>query len=507
MSVRKHLDIILIVIIFLAAFSLSLYWQASEYFTDPDTFYHMKMAESLADGKLILDFPWQQFSLLNDQFTDQHFLYHIILAGFSVVFTTLVGTKLAVAFLFSGFILVFCLVIRSLGVKWPWLWGLILTVSVPFAFRLNLVKANALSLIILFTAIYLLVKYKPAWLFGLSFVFVWAYGGWPIMAGMVFLYGFFNIVFYRKWKESLILLGSSAGGLLAGVIINPYFPNNLTYYWQQFVQIGIINYQDKIGVGGEWYPYAFSNLVSGAVIAFLFLGLAIFLFIYDFKKQKKVSWFALIIMLGFLALTLKSKRYVEYCVPFIVFYSAVIVSLSLPKKWLREFFNFAGALTGKRVFFGIGSVALILFLAFMVPAVIGSEIKENKNDLRRGLSYYKLSMASRWLEENSEPGSIVLHSDWDIWPSLYYWNESNYYIIGLDPTFMYNYDQDLYWKWVHITKGEEKEAVYDQAKNDFHASYMLVEEDHKKMERNIRRDDRFEQVYEDDEATIFRLLE
>ena len=79
--------------------------------------------------------------------------------------------------------------------------------------------------------------------------------------------------------------------------------------------------------------------------------------------------------------------------------------------------------------------------------------------------------------------------------------------IGLDPTFMYNYDQDKYWKWVNITKGEEKEAVYNQAKNDFNASYMLVEEDHKKMERNIRRDDRFKQVYEDEEATIFQLLQ
>lgn len=507
MKLRKYLDIILIAAVFLAAFALGLYWQASGCFTDPDSFYHMKMAENLADGKLVLDFPWQQFSLLRDSFCDQHFLYHLLLAPFSMAFGSLIGTKLAVAMLFGGFVLVFCLVLRTVGAKWPWLWGLVLTVSVPFAFRLNLVKANALSLIIIFTAIYLLVKYKPGWLFLLSFVFVWAYGGWPIMLGMVVLYGIFDAVFHKKRKEGLMLAGGSAGGLAAGVLINPYFPNNLEYYWQQFVQIGIINYQDKIGVGGEWYPYAFSGLVSGAVIAFMFLFLAVFLFIYDFKRQKKMSWFSLVMMLGFLALTLKSKRYVEYAIPFAVFYSAVVISLSLPKKWLAETFNFAGALTGRRKFFGIGSVFLIMLLAFMAPAVIGSDIRENKEDLWRGSSYYEFSLACRWLEENSEPGSIVLHSDWDIWPSLYYWNDANYYIIGLDPTFMFNYDQDLYWKWAHITKGEEKEAVYEQAKNDFNASYMFVEDDNKKMERYIRRDDRFEQVYEDDEAVIFRLLE
>ena len=64
MNWRKHLDVVLIVIVFLAAFGLALYWQSSEFFTDPDTFYHMKMADNLADGKLIMDFPWQQYSLL-----------------------------------------------------------------------------------------------------------------------------------------------------------------------------------------------------------------------------------------------------------------------------------------------------------------------------------------------------------------------------------------------------------------------------------------------------------
>ena len=51
-------------------------------FPDPDTFYHAKMAEFLANGELVKDFPWQQFTFLKDSFTDQHFLYHLALAPF-----------------------------------------------------------------------------------------------------------------------------------------------------------------------------------------------------------------------------------------------------------------------------------------------------------------------------------------------------------------------------------------------------------------------------------------
>ena len=505
MNIKKNLDLILLIIVFIAVFALAIYWQASGNFADPDSFYHIKMAEFLGEGRLILDFPWQQYSILNENFTDQHFLYHIILAVFIKISGAYIGTKLCTAFLFAGFIFIFGLVLKNLHAKWPWLWSLVLALSVPFAFRLNLIKANSVSLIFLFLAIFLLYKYKPIWLFFISFLYVLAYGGFPIMVGMVFIYGVFNIIFNKKWKESLILFGSSLGGILVGIIINPYFPKNIDYYWQQFVQIGIINYQDKIGVGGEWYPYSLANLVSGASLVFLFLGIALFLFVYDFKRQKNLSWFAIIMMISFLGLTLKSKRYVEYAIPFIVFYSAIIISLSMPKKWLMQTFNFADYAVNKKWFYGITSITLILFFAFMVPAIIGSDIRKNKNDLSGGYSFYKYSQAAEWLQNNSEPGSIVLHSDWDDWPSLFFWNDHNYYIIGLDPTFMYNFNEDLYWKWVHITKGEEKENVYKQSKNDFNAAYMLVEQDHNSMDRNVRKDDRFEEVYEDDEAKIYEL--
>ncbi|MFH1822585.1 MAG: hypothetical protein ABH830_02695, partial [Patescibacteria group bacterium] len=246
----------------------------------------MKIAEFLGEGKIVKDFPWQQYSVLNEYFTDQHFLYHIILGVLILIMGPLVGTKFSIILLGSLFIFLFGLILYLLKIKGSAGWALLLLITIPLSFRLGLVKATPLSLMFLFLGIFLLIKNKPKGLFGLSFFYVWAYGGFPLLIGVAFLYVVIDFIYTRKLKENIILFSSCVLGIIAGVIIHPYFPNNIFYYWQQFVQIGIINYQDKIGVGGEWYPYAIYDLMAGAPILFLILLIALFLFGFNIKKLK-----------------------------------------------------------------------------------------------------------------------------------------------------------------------------------------------------------------------------
>ncbi|MFH1536543.1 MAG: hypothetical protein ABID45_00985, partial [Patescibacteria group bacterium] len=262
-----------------------------------------------------------------------------------------------------------------------------------------------------------------------------------------------------------------------------------------------INYQDKIGVGGEWYPYAIYDLMAGAPILFLILLIALFLFGFNIKKLKALNWFSFILFVGFLLLTLKSRRYVEYFVPLAVWFSAVTVSPYLKLDTIitkiKNILNYK--------YYKLALICLaVLFFSFSVPAIVASDFKHNDKDLKRGSSFYRFSAAGKWLEENGKKEGIVLHSDWDEWPLLFFWNSNNYYIVGLDPTFMYNYDVDLYWKWVNITLGKE-EDVYNIAKNDFNASYILLEKDHRKMDRNIMKDEQMKMIYEDEEAKIYEV--
>ncbi len=162
-------------------FSLFFYWGYSLSFPDPDAFYHTQIALLTAEQGAVLDFPWQQFTLLKDTFIDHHFLYHVLLIPFVSFGNPLIGAKIATFFLSSAFIVVFYLFLKSQKVKFPFAYSLLLALTTAFSFRLNLTKASALSLILFFIGYYLIVKKKYYLLTILSFLYVWSYGGFSLI--------------------------------------------------------------------------------------------------------------------------------------------------------------------------------------------------------------------------------------------------------------------------------------------------------------------------------------
>ena len=91
---------------YLAIFSISfvvlLVLQAAPVFADPDSFYHAKMALLIRDQGVIHTFPWLDLTVLGQHYTDQHFLYHVLLIPFVTWFPPLVGLKLATVFFGAG---------------------------------------------------------------------------------------------------------------------------------------------------------------------------------------------------------------------------------------------------------------------------------------------------------------------------------------------------------------------------------------------------------------------
>jgi hypothetical protein len=141
-----------------------------------------------------------------------------------------------------------------------------------------------------------------------------------------------------------------------------------------------------------------------------------------------------------------------------------------------------------------------------LPIIIVSDLKQLSSDLKLGFDFNTYEPAALWLAENTPPGSIVFHSDWDEFPMLFYYNNSNFYLVGLDPTFMYNYNKDLYWKWHNITLGSEVQNIYQIIKNDFNAEYVFVEAStHELLDRNLRNNFYFELVYQDEISKIYKV--
>ncbi len=93
------------VLIFLFITVLFSVFQISAAFGDPDAFYHARISEIMIHDIFIdNNFPWMQFSTFNQDFADHHFLYHLLLIPFVLIFTPLWGVKIAGILLAAAFI-------------------------------------------------------------------------------------------------------------------------------------------------------------------------------------------------------------------------------------------------------------------------------------------------------------------------------------------------------------------------------------------------------------------
>lgn len=513
--------------IFLIAFIVFFYIQYTDAFPDPDSFYHMKMALLIREGNLAKNFPWlSDYTILGANYADQHFLYHVFLVPFVTLFNPPIGIKIATIFLAALLITLFYWLLKKEGIRFAAFYSILLLFIEPFTFRISLAKAPSVSIIFLLLIFWCIFKYRLRKLFLLSAIFVWAYGGFPLALVALVVYGIISLIFrfrerkiffgvikffkYSKSWQDLIFKGREIklflvglGGIVTGLILNPYFPQNLSFYWFQLVKIGVVNYQKVIGVGGEWYPYGFTNLIPNTVFLSLILAVALVAFFITIKKQNRRSFTLLILTIFFLVLTLKSRRYVEYYVPLGMLFSAFALNPLVKNVNIRFLIKkIPDYYFSRKIVFTI----LAIYFLVMIPTIALRDLKQERNNFLTGIPYNKFQAASTWIENNTPKDSLVLHSDWDEFPILFYHNTHNRYIVGLDPTFMYAFNQDLYWRWVKITTGEQKEDLYDIIKNDFQSATVFLEKDHTAMDNNFKKDSHFELVYEDKEAKIYQMI-
>ena len=544
---RSYLGYFFVAFFGLAFFSLI---QATGTFLDPDSFYHAKMTALMLKQGVVRDFPHLAYTVLPQIYTDHHFLYHILLAPFISKIYPLLGIKIATTVINTSFIVLFYAFLKKNGARWPFLFVFLLLSSTPFIFRINLAKANGLSLVFIILILFAIFKKKNIWLGFLSFLYVWAYGGWPLG---IFLGGTFLIAsmianlikpspsviarrdpslrsgqapqsrFSVRLPRALRVLAMTAGraewrpfaatilGSAAGLIINPYFPQNLKFYWIQIVQIALVNYQTKIGVGAEWYGFNVLELVSFSGGVFLILGFAILLFFGNLVIKKKgiISYeavrdiFFFLICAGlFFVITIKSVRNTEYFFPFILLLSAFIIkyfynggAAEWIKKNLRKIFRLKILYNG-----------FFIYLALMISAGFAVNFWKIKKGFEGGFEFLKYKGAMAMAQENSDKGDIIFHSDWDDWPMLFYHNDYNRYIVGLDTTFMYKYSKDLYKKWRDITWGDFAGDPYKIIKDDFKASLIYIaENDIEIMDKYFENDKRYELIYDGD-GKVYKII-
>ncbi len=535
--------------IFAILFVFFLLLQGTTRFADPDCFYNTKMALLMKNNLVFKEFPWLQFSVLKDNFVDHHFLYHIFLIPFvsleKVGINPLLGVRISAIFFASLMIFIFYLILKKFKIRYPLLFVFLLLISAPFVFRISLARAPAVSGIFLLLGTYFILKSrnrstqeatqisadKFCWpLFVVSFFYVWLYSAWLLLSVVLFFYivgsvivdknkdGANKLVLGRTWSWSAIIrivraiisairknaskVISCLSGITLGLIINPYFPVNLKFYYHQIIQIAVVNFHHKFGVGSEWYPYDIINLFRNLFVFFIILLIATALFFAFNKRQNKKSWTLFLITFFFFIYTLKARRAVEYFVPFGVLFIAFVYDNIFQKKtWPELEQKFKKFFTKKQQTI---LVVLVSILVLIAPYFIVNDLMSVHRNLQN-FKFNHLEKVSQWIKENVAPGKTIFNSNWDHFGFLFYYNSNNYYITGLDQTFMYSYDPNLLELYIDITKGLNAVDLKNNLKNKFNSEYILVSKKrNKEFYRNLEILKDFERVYEDEEMSVFK---
>ncbi len=486
-------------ILALVVFNFFFFVQINPTLQDPDAFYHLKMAELIQDQGVILDFPWQQQTVLQDYFTDHHLLYHLYIIPFISVFGSLLGIKIAQTLLNVGLFLLIYFILKKFKVKYAEILMVFLLTMPYLTARLSLLKGSPLALILVLAGFYFLTQKKYLWLWIIAFLYVWSHGGFIVLLAITFIY----TLFYKK--EFIKANLTAWAGVLAGLVINPYFPQNLKFYWQQLVQIGLINYKDEIAVGSEWYsPNLFSFIPPNGTI-FIFITLALVCLLIYRKKLTRLHWLLLSLAGFFFLATLKSVRFVEYFIPFAFIFSCLTLTLYLTSNhFKKQLVYYRKNIYKHKIYLVIGiylSIALILFFLANLQTLY-FQFQENNNN-----KYYYSYHAQQHLKAVSQPGDTVFHSRWDYWPQFFYHNTYNNFLVGLDPTFMYNYNKDNYQTWIDLRDGKFKTQSAQVIKQTFNCKYALITDQQfdQLLLAYLKRDPKAQLIYQDEQINIFDL--
>jgi hypothetical protein len=443
-----------------------------------------------------------------EEFYDHHFLYHVALIPFTFGDLRIGAKWSAVVFSALAFLSIWVL-LRRQKVPLAWMWSLLLLViSEAFLYRMSITRAQSLSLAMLALGFMWMLENKYKHLAVLSFFYVWTYNAFPLMPALAFLYCV--SVFIIEYKLDIKPIIYSSIGAAAGLIINPYFPDNLVFTYHHFLP-KLLD-ATSVRVGNEWYPYETETLLNNSLLALILFASATFGIGLTNRKMDTRTAASFLIALLFGFMLFKSRRFIEYFPPFALIFAAFAWSPVFKKEyqllaWSSTFNKNNNFLSNHPKIVKLIQTNIPLFaLTIMLIFGMTQSIPATQGQLAKSKPYGLYQNASIWLQNNTPAGERVFQTDWDDFPRLFFYNTHNTYLIGLDPTYMQFYDNDLYQTWVSITRGEVKEPSKIILEK-FSAKYIHTDLNHQGFLEQAEKDKNLIEVYRDNQAAIFQIMQ
>jgi hypothetical protein len=491
---------------------------------DFDGYYHIKWSRELwhsfRSGRLVPAFPWLPLTTLNPKdYVDHHLLFHIIQIPFARFVDPRLGAKVA-SIIFGSLAVISCywLLIRY-RIRYPLMWLVaLLACSAPFLFRMNMAKAPPLAIIYLIIAIHFFFQRKYLPLLPLAMIFTLTYDMFVLLllaAGI-----WVGVIAWTEHRFEWRPLAWALIGTVAGLVVNPYFPQNLQLLYEHLT-IKLTASDFDVKVGSEWYPYSSWEFLGNSFVACVAMVVGYICFESGERKRAHFPVFFLVFSTVLMIMTARWKRIAEYWPPFAVMFAAFSLQLWLEGTRspltrlsddvlaeLQPFFDHEGGFKERRRIEASDQIETIVVAAItlMLGVALFLNLLATVREIRASEPHDYYENGAAWLRTHVPPGQVVFNTDWDDFPRLFYFDSTHYYVSGLDPSYLFDKNPELSRLYERITLGKEEDPG-PLIRDRFGARYVFTDNTHHDFYNAALESGWFEIVYEDVQCTIFHILD
>jgi len=483
---------------------------------EPDSFYYLGLGSLYrSQGIFNTELSSLPYTVIKTLSSSLWYGFGLFMLPFSFFNNPAFAIKLAGVFLTVFALTLYYLAARRHDLKFAALWPLLLLFSAPnvlFSFLMTRPQLLSFGLGIL---LFSFLISGGAWsVFLISSGLVWFHMNFAWLPFALLGAVIVTRLFIEKrveWHKIAAVLG----GIITGWLFRPEAINAAKLF---YIQIFKLIFEKQSGLpllfGNENLPLSIATLFKNFTPLMLLWGAAMAIFIWVLIKKipalpafrKTFLWSSLLLSTVFFFLTmLVARKAYGFWVGFsLLFVGAVFtyIILSLPTRHQKSIKNAALA----------AIMGVLLFTFFY------SGYKNTISLANNALPPDKLKEAALWLKNNSDPGDIVFNLHWSDFSPLFFWNQKNYYVGGLDPIFQYSYNPELYWKFHYLSADlvaektcgaiacaeEMLEDTYEVLVRNFNAKYIvLTKQQNPSVNSFLESDARFEKKLDTKREAIY----
>lgn len=543
---KENINYLLVFLFFVVLFSF-IYFTVPKIISLDDPLFYIKYSQMIREQGLsvINNFHWIYFAD-NTRFGMLYSLFNFVLIPFTFFPELWMGIKYFAVFGASVVMFIIYWWFRKIKISYAFFLLLVLWSISPISFvmRTLYTRPFILMMIIGLLEIYCLWRKRYIFVVLLAFLHIFNHGNTFYLPSF-FAFVFFIFSFLHSKKFDWRLIFSSFFGTILGMVILPNFPKNFLIMFkvvfniyvavlgksQVQIQEGVENY------GVNVFDFIFDNyLFLGILFGFLFLRIVYYFYQVKNKETEsgRLNFFStdkeililndslffinIFSLVGFIF----TRRVSDFWFPLIIIYFALSIKLISPyfKIFINE--NF------KKIILTSGKILFFVILIYLV----GARAMALNYRIANASSPVILEKTAKWLNDNTGDKDIIFLDNWSYFPNLFYYNTKNYYTMGMEPRFLYDYNPELYLYWTNIVsrglpcnkvdcqewldqingkKSDEAIKILDKGVAEiifkkFKSQYILTSVSAGNFYVILKKSQYFEQVFQDEEFTNFTVF-